>query len=80
MELCFLISVGNPESNPLRCIDIIFGKKNEIMKCGICVVNPLSAYHNKSRLPMSSAEIFKKFYGIQCISKSDGSCMKRNII
>ena len=49
-------------SNPLRCIDIISGKKKEIMKCGICVVNPLSAYHNKSHLPLSSAEIFKKIF------------------
>ena len=32
------------------------------MKCGICVVNPLSAYHNKSHLPLSSAEIFKKIF------------------
>ena len=33
--IVYLNFCGNPESNPLRCIDIISGKKNEIMKCGI---------------------------------------------
>ena len=60
--IVFLNFCGNTESNPLRCIDIISGKKNEIMKCGICVANPLSADHNKSHLPLSSAEIFTFFW------------------